>query len=117
LTRLFPAFDYPAIFFLLKNIKHMLNLDILRIPKDDDFEDEPEDELASAGFRVVEGDDEEAAEAEESVEAELGAVENPLVVDEDDKDDGAEIKDGLDELEELEKGYANIPLGYEEEEE
>lgn len=95
----------------------MLNLDFLRIPNDDEFEEEQEDELASAGFRVIEGDEEEAEEPEASVEAEVGVAENPLAVDEDEEKEGAEIGDGLDELEEMEKGYANIPLGYEEEEE
>jgi hypothetical protein len=94
----------------------MLNLDLLRIPNDE-FEEEQEDELASAGFRVVEGDEEDDDAAEEaSVEAEVGKAENPAD-DEAEADEGAEITDGLDELEEMEKDYANIPLGFEEEEE
>jgi hypothetical protein len=95
----------------------MLNLDLLRRPRDDEFEEEQEDELASAGFRVVEGDDDDEDVADEtSVEAEVGKTENPIVEDED-ADEGVEIKDGLDELEEMEKDYANIPLGFEEDEE
>jgi len=95
----------------------MLNLDFLRIPNDDEFEEEQEDELASAGFRVVDGEEEDSEEPEVSVEDEVGAIEGQPAADDEDDKEAAEIGDGLDELEEMEKDYANIPLGFEEEEE
>lgn len=93
----------------------MLNFDYLRIPRDDsDFEEEPEDELASAGFRVVDAEDAEEDEAEESVEKEL---ETEAVVEEaEDEDEKDGPVDGLEELEELEKGVAAIPIGYDQDE-
>lgn len=88
----------------------MLNFEYFRIPRDDEFEDEPEDELASAGFRVVDGAEEEEEAADDSVEKEIDAVE--AAVDDEDEEDTEGPADGLEELEELEKGVAAIPLGY-----
>lgn len=92
----------------------MLNLDLLRIPSDDEFEEE-EDELASAGFRVVDGEEEPAEEDGESVEDELEKEAGGEDEDEDAED--AVGGDGLSELEDMEKDMAEVPLGYDEEEE
>ena len=72
----------------------------------DEFEDEPEDELASRGMHVVESDEEEEKpeEAEEVLELEEEAEEDA----EEDKDaeaKEAEYKDGLEELADMERTY------------
>ena len=92
----------------------MLNLDYLRIPSDDEFEDEPEDELASAGFRVVDSEEGEEDAAEDSVEKEIDAVESGAEDEDEEESEGP--ADGLEELEELEKGVAEIPIGYDQDE-
>ncbi len=75
--------------------------------RDDEFEDEPEDELASRGMHVVEGDDDEEKkdeDAEDGVEAVVDIV--PVVeTDEDAEAKEKEYKDGLEELEEMERTY------------
>ncbi len=87
--------------------------DLLRIPNDDaDFEEEPEDELASAGFRVVDGDAEE--EPEEGLEDADGEVlAEVLGADDEAAEDEADAPaDGLEELDEMEKNLEEIPLNY-----
>lgn len=97
----------------------MLNFEYLNIPREDsDFEEEPEDELASAGFRVISNDGDEEDDDEvvvvDGVEKEL---EEPAeLVEDDDEDDDEGPVDGLAELEELEKGVADIPIGFDQDE-
>ena len=93
----------------------MLNLDLFRVPRDDEFEEEPEDELASAGFRVVDGTEADDEIVEDSVEKEIAAAEVAVDVVEEENVEGP--VDGLQELDELEKGVAKIPLGYDQEDE
>ena len=85
--------------------------------KDDEFEDEPEDELASSGMHVVvedEEEDEEEAVVAEKVDDEVD-VDAPVVEEEEEvvepKDPDA-APDGLEELAELEKGLINEPLTF-----
>lgn len=74
----------------------------------DEFEDEPEDELASRGMHVVEGDDDEDEEKKaEAIDDDVEVVEVDVVeeVDADAEAKEKEYKDGLEELEEMERTY------------
>ncbi|MBI5654622.1 hypothetical protein HZC53_03155 [Candidatus Uhrbacteria bacterium] len=97
----------------------MLNFEYLNIPREDsDFEEEPEDELASAGFRVInnDGDEDEEVVVVDGVEKELEDAAEVVEDDEDEEDDEDGPVDGLAELEELEKGVADIPIGFDQDE-
>jgi len=88
----------------------------LSFGKDDEFEDEPEDELASSGMHVVEDipeaddDDEVKVKDDDLEEVALDVVEPVEEVDELKDEDSA--PDGLAELAELERGLINEPLTF-----
>lgn len=98
----------------------MLKIDMINIPNDefDEFEDEPNDELASSGFRVVDATAEKAEdedEDEEELEEELEDEED-LDEEEETEAEKPDVLDGLKELEEMEKSYVDPPITFEEEE-
>ena len=73
----------------------------------DEFEDEPEDELASRGMHVVESDEDEEekpVEEEDGVEA-VVAAEVPVEEKKEEEEKEVEYKDGLAELEDMERTY------------
>jgi len=103
----------------------MSNVASFRIPNSDfdEFEDEPIDELASAGFRIVDAsavdadDDEDKEEEDDGLDDE---GEDPLVipiVEEEKVVADPEIMDGLKELEEMEKNYIDEPVVFDDPEE
>ena len=92
-------------------------MDLMRIPADDmAFDEEPEDELASAGFRVVDGDKDEELEELEPVDAAEAVAEAAEDLEKQDEEDAKEEvpADGLVELEELEKNLEETPLTFDE---
>jgi len=97
----------------------MLKIEMINIPNNDfdEFEEEPTDELASAGFRIVdvEGKDDVEKDDDEKLEEE-GIVEVELDEEEKDEEEKPEILDGLKELEEMEKSYVAPPLTFADEE-
>ena len=89
-----------------------------RMPGDDEFEEEPEDEMASAGMHVVEKDedveDDDATKVPEEdglTEVEDADGEKEEEGEKEKNEDGAdEVPDGLAELEELAKEKIDVPL-------
>jgi hypothetical protein len=82
------------------------------MPGDDEFEDEPEDELASVGMHVVESDD-DADDETKKPDEELDDVEAVAAAPDDeekDEDSADEPPSALKELEEMEKEYLSKPL-------
>jgi hypothetical protein len=88
----------------------------LSFGKDDEFEDEPEDELASSGMHVVEDgedDDEEKPIKEDELDGDVLAIIDAVEgADEAEAVDDDLAPDGLEELDELEKELNNEPLTF-----
>lgn len=78
----------------------------LHVPNDE-FDEEPEDELASAGMHVVENDekDEDVVDEKPDEIVEDEGAEKEL-------EEADKAPDGLEELEELEKEVTNAPLTF-----